>query len=148
MTVTQVSSGSDLLLVEIDFPEIPALRLFDYWTRPSLLTKWWPQEAELVPQVGGYYHFSWSQMNWHLRGCYTGFEPGERLSFTWKWDHEGPDAHVREVRVIFAPMASEGTHLLLAHGPYLDTPEDQVLRLDHHLAGWQHFLPRLQQVSG
>jgi hypothetical protein len=43
-------------------------------------------------------------------------------------------------------MADQGTHLVLIHGPYQDTPEDQEVRLEHHLAGWRHFLSRLASI--
>ena len=29
---------------------------------------------------------------------------------------------------------------------YPDSPDDQELRIEHHLAGWQHFIRRLQQL--
>ena len=50
--------------------------------------------------------------------------------------------------IVFEPVAPDGTRLLLTHGPYIDTPEDQELRIEHHLAGWKHFLSRLQQLFG
>ncbi len=145
MTVTQLPSEHAMLLIEVDFPSVTPHTLFDCWTQPSLLEQWWPQKAELVPQAGGAYHLSWPQMDWHLRGHYTSFEPGKQLGFTWKWDHDPEGAAEREVKLTFEPAATGGTRLLLAHGPYIDTSEDQELRIEHHLAGWQHFLPRLQQ---
>jgi hypothetical protein len=33
---------------------------------------------------------------------------------------------------------------VLTHGPYTDSADDQQVRIEHHLAGWQHFIPRLQ----
>lgn len=148
MAITQLSSSFDVLLVEADFPLVTPHTLFDYWVEPTLLQQWWPQEVEIMPQVGGIYHLFWSQMNWHLRGHYTSFEPGGRLDFTWKWDHDPPEAQERFVKIIFEPLATIGTWLLLTHGPYSDTPEDQELHTEHHLAGWQHFLPRLQHLLG
>lgn len=135
MTVTQLSSGHEILLVEAVFPTVNPQTLFRYWTEPTLLQQWWPQEAELQPQAGGVNHFSWPQMNWHLRGTYTLFEPAKRLSFTWRWDHDPPEATTREVKLVFEPIAAGGTRLLLTHGQYEDTPEDQGLRIEHHLAG-------------
>ena len=48
------------------------------------------------------------------------------------------------VDVTFEHTSDRTTRLLLTHGPYTETPQDQDLRLEHHLAGWLHFLPRLQ----
>ena len=148
MAVTQLPSGFDILLVEADFFAVTPHTLFDYWTQPTLLQQWWPQEAELVLQVGGAYHLSWPQMNWHLRGHYTSFDPGKRLGFTWKWDHDSQETGEREVKIVFEPVATDETRLLITHGPYIDTPEDQELRIEHHLAGWKHFLSRLQKLPG
>ncbi len=149
MVVTQLTSGPEILIVEADFPTADLRTLFAYWTEPMLLERWWPQHAEVEPRVGGAYHLSWPQQDWHLRGRYTTFEPSERLDFTWKWDHDPFDEPERTVAIIFEHVSgatSNGTRLLLSHGPYLDTPEEQTLRLDHHLAGWLYFLPRLQAI--
>jgi uncharacterized protein YndB with AHSA1/START domain len=143
---TQLPSGPEILLVEADFPSASPLTLFNYWTEPSLLQQWWPQEAELQPQMNGSYHLSWFRMNWHLRGHYTHFEPGKFLAFTWRWDHDPSEEATREVTITFSPAATGGTHILLSHGPYANTPEDQELRIEHHLAGWEHFLGRLQEA--
>lgn len=148
MAVSQMPSGPDILLIEAHFPSTTPHTLFNYWTQPTLLQQWWPQEAELVAQVGGAYHLSWPQMNWHLRGHYTSFEPGKRLGFTWKWDHDSQEIAEREVNIVFETVAADGARLLLTHGPYSDTLEDQELRIEHHLVGWKHFLPRLQEVIG
>lgn len=146
MAITQLPSASTILLIEADFPSISPQMLFDYWTQPALLQQWWPQRAEVVLQTGGSYHLSWPQMDWHLRGHYTSFKSGTDLGFTWRWDHDAQDASEREVKLAFKPLTISGTRLLLSHGPYTDTPEDQELRIEHHLSGWQHFLPRLQQL--
>jgi len=154
MPVIQLPSGPNILLVEVDFPAALPHTVFDYWTQPALLRQWWPQEAEVESRVGGAYQLGWPQMDWHLRGRYTAFEPGKRLGFTWRWDHDEPDEPEREVLIVLEPLppdrpdGPDGTRLLLTHGPYSDTPADQELRIEHHLAGWQHFLPRLQQVLG
>lgn len=146
MAVMQRPSGMDELVVEANFPSTDPQTLFRYWTEPTLLTQWWPQTAETDPRVEGAYHLSWPQQDWHLRGRYTVFEPGNRLGFTWKWDHDPPQEPERGVAVVFESVVSGGTRLVLTHGPYRDTPEDQALRTEHHRAGWLHFLPRLQRV--
>jgi uncharacterized protein YndB with AHSA1/START domain len=144
--VMQIASGPEILAVEAGFPAANPHALFTYWTVPTLLQQWWPQHAEIEPYVGGAYHLTWPQQDWHLRGRYTTFEPGERLCFTWKWDHDAPTDSVREVTIAFTPGNSGGTGLFLTHGPYLDTLEEQELRLEHHLTGWMYFLPRLQAL--
>lgn len=111
-----------------------------------MLQQWWPPLAELEACEGGTYHLAWPQMNWHLRGLYRAFVPGKQLSFSWHWDHEPPEVDQKTVEVLFEGLAGGGTRLLLTHGPYYATPEDQARRIDEHLAGWMHFLARLQQA--
>ena len=148
MSITQLPSAPTTLIIAALFPTTAPETLFAYWAQSALLQQWWPQQAELEPQLGGNYHLSWPAMNWHLRGHYTAFEPAQRLAFTWKWDHDPQELREREVSLTFEPVPTGGTRLLLTHGPYDDTPEEQAIRSEHHLTGWQHFLPRLQGVVG
>src|SRR5215469_10018312 len=143
MAVTQLSSDPETLIVEATFPNTAPSITFRHWTQPELLRQWWPEQAEIQPYTGGRYHLSWPRMEWHLRGRYLAFESPSNLAFTWRWDHDSAEEATREVRIAFEPMADQGTHLVLIHGPYQDTPEDQQVRLEHHLAGWRHFLTRL-----
>lgn len=146
MILTQLPSSPEILLIEAGFPSITPDTLFRYWTEPALLTQWWPQEAEVEPRVEGAYHLIWPAMDRHLRGHYTTFEPGKKLVFSWRWDHDTPELSTREVELVFMPLPTGGTRLQLTHGRYLNTPIDQEIRIEHHLAGWQHFLPRLEQA--
>lgn len=148
MSVAQIPSSPELLLVAGEFPATPPQDLFAYWTQPELLCLWWPLEAEVEPREGGSYRLSWPTQGWNLRGRYTVFEPGERLGFTWRWDHDAEGAGERQVMVIFGPLTTGGTRLRLTHGTYVDTPDDQELRIESHLVGWLHFLGRLQQTVG
>ncbi|HUY76299.1 MAG TPA: SRPBCC domain-containing protein [Ktedonobacterales bacterium] len=157
-------SGDETLGVTTVVPGCPPVRVFDYWTIPALLCQWWPQHAVVEARVGGGYTLMWPQMDWRLRGRYTIFSPGHSLAFTWAWDHDQADAAPRLVTVEFAPTttaddaddaddadateATLGTRLTLTHGPYVGTPSDQELRIEHHLAGWRHFLPALQRAAG
>ncbi len=117
--------------------------LFDFWTNPDQLKKWWPPVAELEPRLSGTYHFSWPSQNWHLRGKYTVFKRGEKLAFTWKWDHES----VNETRVTlsFASLPI-GTRLTLQHEGYAKTKEDRKIG-EEHIEGWMFFLGKLQEIT-
>ena len=141
----QLPSDLTTLIFETRFPDTNTQKVFNYWTQPTLLQKWWPQEAEIEPHTGGQYHLSWPKMNWHLRGHYTSFEPGERLTFTWRWDDEVEGSYETVVDVTLESNTNGETRMLLTHGPYAETPEEQNLRLEQHLTGWLHFLPRLQE---
>lgn len=137
--VSQAPSPFETLIVIADYPGVTPERVYAYWTTPSLLCMWWPQQAELDARIGGAYKLSWPAMNWRLRGRYTAMQPGARLAFTWVWEHEATD--VRGVEVLFAPHES-GTRLTLRHGPYADTPADRESR-NGHIEGWLHFLAKL-----
>ena len=153
-------TGNETLVVTTDVPDCSPVRLFDFWTLPELICQWWPQQASIEARVGGAYLLTWPAMDWRLRGHYTAFDPGHLLAFTWAWDHDSTDAPPKLVTIEFAAtIAAEdaededrtldqpGTRLTLTHGSYLATPAEQELRIEHHLAGWRHFLPRLQQAA-
>lgn len=148
MAITQLPSDFESLLIEAPFPSTHPSLLFSYWIEPDKLPKWWiwPQEIEIQPYIGGAYHLGAPQKNWHLRGNYTLFDFPRQLTFTWRWDHDLQEDATREVKLIFEPLGSGGTRLVLCHGSYKNTPEDQELRIEHHLAGWNYFLPRLQEM--
>jgi len=130
------------IVVCAEFRDIEPEKLFDYWVKPELLQEWWPEEAEVEQGVGGSFHLSWPERNWHLRGNYTGFEQGRWLEFTWKWDHE-PDRPMRIVTVSFRRGSAWGSLIMVGHGLYNDSAEDQEEKAGH-LEGWLYFLGRLQ----
>lgn len=145
MSVTQVSSDFDTAVVTASFPTCPPDSLFAYWITPQLLTQWWPPEAEIEPCLHGSYHYCWPQMQWHLRGHFTDFEPGRKLAFTWRWDHY---PHTTHVVVDFVPLAENGTQLTVTHGTYGESSEDQEAR-QGHIEGWLHFVGKLENcLSG
>lgn len=141
-TVHQLASNADQLIVAAEYPDLSPLQLFDGFTVPELLAQWWAPEAAIEPYAGGHYHLAWSQMNWHLRGSYTEFVPGERLAFTWHWDHE-PEKPARLVEIDFAP-SDAGSALRLKHGMY--APDDLEER-QSHLDGWLFFLEQLGNLE-
>ena len=146
MVVTHMASDVTTLMIQADFPTIPIATVFAYWTQPRLLERWWPQVAEVEAWEGGSYHLSWPSIQQDLRGQYVTFVSNERLVFTWQWDDDSEEQGERLVSLHFDINLDEGTILTLSHGPYGVTPSEQAIRTDHHLAGWLHFLPRLQEA--
>lgn len=137
------STPDHVVLVET-FARSSPDQLFQYFVDPDLLVQWWPQTAEVEPRLGGTYHLAWPSMNWHLRGDYTEFSPGDVLAFTWKWDHDRAKP-VRTVRITLAPVET-GTKLEIVHGTYTGSAEDQEER-QGHIEGWAHFLEKLGSIS-
>src|SRR5947209_5741477 len=140
--IEEVPTSPDQLVIRSDFPACGPQSLFDYWVKPDLLTRWWPQEAEVDGQEGGAYHLSWPTMQWNLRGTYLVCDPGKTLRFTWKWDSDPPDLPESTVSLSFEPIFDGGTRLTLTHEPYDDSLESQEARTGHQ-EGWTYFLTKL-----
>jgi uncharacterized protein YndB with AHSA1/START domain len=106
---------------------------YAHFTDPELLTAWWPEVADTDPSPGGRYHLQWPGPGWHLHGEYAETVPGERLSFTWAWDHEDAE---RFVTIGFRPDGDD-THLTVEHTYGGDEERDG------YVEGWVFFLGRL-----
>jgi uncharacterized protein YndB with AHSA1/START domain len=139
-------SGDDKrqLRLTAGYPHLTAAELFAYFTRPALLTEWWPPTAVLEPRPGGRYAFTWPAMDWTLSGEYLVFEPEQRLLFTCRWRHE-PDLPERRVEIVVSNL-DQGSQLQLTHEAYGDSEREQADR-QSHLEGWTHFLERLWSAS-
>jgi len=125
-----------------EFPVGPSL-LFDFFTRPELITKWWPKEAEIEAWVGGKYVLSWPAQGWTLRGEVTCFEPATRFGFTWVWDHGAKGFEPLRVLLGFGATDS-GSVLLIEHGPF--GAEDAEAR-EGIIEGWLHFGAQLRAIA-
>lgn len=139
------TSTKEKLVLRADFSNLSPVQLFNYFTKPDLITQWWASQAEIDAKLGGNYVISWPQMDWYLRGTYTEFVAGQALTFTWKWDHK-PDLPERTVQLEFQARAEGGSTLVLMHGSYGDSDTEQEDR-QSHLEGWQHFLNELAKLQ-
>lgn len=146
MSIVQLPSSQDTLLLVAEFPSIECGQLFEYWIRPELLRGWWPQDAHVDPQVGGVYQLIWhGEPEWTMRGHITTMRPGEDLGFSWKWDHEPPEFPPLQVDVRFEPMPNGGSQVKIQHGPYGDSSDEQEAR-QGLMEGWEFFLSKLQRL--
>jgi uncharacterized protein YndB with AHSA1/START domain len=132
----ETSTSARLVLETTLAVRDPAI-VTDHFTDPDLLTAWWAGEAKIDTETGDYM-FVWPEQGWTLRGRFLERVPGQRVGFTWRWDHE-PELPPRTV-LVTTEAVPEGTRLTITHGDY--TPDDQDERADH-LAGWMHFIGRL-----
>ena len=142
MPIRELDANTDSLTLEADLP-VPPSTVFDYLVTPDLLIRWWPPQVEVDARPGGGYVMSWPNQGWHLRGEFTDFDPGNRVAFTWHWDHE-PDLPTRLVSIHLEPTAT-GTLMRLIHGAYGQDAIEQADRASHR-EGWLHFLGRLEQA--
>ncbi len=137
----QIPSPFDKLVVYGDFHGFSPEELFDHWVMPTLLTRWWHVNAEVVPRVGGVYRFYWPEQYWFLQGTFEVFDRGERLRFGWTWNHEPGIYEPLWVDLSFMPIEN-GTRLAIYHGPYENTEVEQGAR-QGNLEGWIHFGSKL-----
>lgn len=123
------------------FRHITPHELFGYWTEPAKLQLWWPEEATTEPAPGGRYRYAFPGPGHTLTGTFSEVIPGERLAFSWRWEHE-PGVPERHVVVDFEPR-DENTLLTVTHGFY---GAGEAEEREGQLEGWQHFLGRLERL--
>jgi uncharacterized protein YndB with AHSA1/START domain len=136
------------LKLEGEFPGLTVAQMFDYWTKPELITKWWPPKADIEAKVGGKYELTWTDeegaMKWQLSGKVTEFEQNKRLGFTWDWTgSENPNKSTVSLEFI---ESKGGTKLRVTHGPYTESADDQEHRRSQ-LEGWQFFGAKLRKLK-
>lgn len=146
MPITQLPSEQDTLILSAEIPAMTPEAAFDHFSRPDLITKWWPQKAEIEQREGGIYHLHWPAQNWTMRGEITTYDPGRAFGFTWKWDHDPAGASPLDVAIDFEPTADGGTAMRITHGPY-DGSEDSQKEREGHLEGWNYFIGELERVA-
>jgi uncharacterized protein YndB with AHSA1/START domain len=141
---TGTSTGTSTSTTDISIERVLQAtidRVYDAWTRPELLTRWYCPNPELElkvdadVRVGGSYVVT---MGPHVvRGSYTELEPPELIAFTWKWDHASAASQVR----VELSEVDGGTRMLLSHTG-LENAED----VKNHLRGWEGDLVRLPRL--
>jgi uncharacterized protein YndB with AHSA1/START domain len=139
-------STKEWLELKTVIPGASPEKVFDWWTKPELLTKWWPPEAEIELKEGGKYTLTWKSMKWILEGKVKSFERGKSFVFTWRWNFDAPEVATQEVHLAFQASGTD-TVLVVRHGPYLDTAEDVEGRKGH-IQGWNQFGRRLIEELG
>src|SRR4051794_33535986 len=145
MTLEWLERDGTRIVAELRIPGADPDTVWRVGVEPDELGRWWPDEAQ-VDSDARTLHLSWPRMKWHLRGRILDWDPGRRLTFTWKWDHE-PDLPERMVTVDLLPRPDiRGTELRLTHREY---GEGEVEAGDRqsHLDGWDYFLPRLEAAA-
>jgi uncharacterized protein YndB with AHSA1/START domain len=131
--------------------EAPPARVYDAWTTPELLTRWFapsPDFAVIVHRaethVGGKYRIEMrhaSGKSHIVVGEYRELNRPTRLVFTWAW--EGSPMTDTMVEVEFRPSGS-GTEVVLTHSRFATEAER-----DEHLKGWNGCLSQIEgAVSG
>jgi uncharacterized protein YndB with AHSA1/START domain len=135
----------------------PRERVFEAWTDPGQLKKWFgPDEEFLVPQakvdlrVGGKYRIQMKNPDGEFHtvaGMYREVKPPERLVFTWAWEKDGsePDFGEVEPTEMLVTLEFHGlgqqTELVLKQKQFAS-----VESRDRHEVGWTGCLDRLERL--
>jgi uncharacterized protein YndB with AHSA1/START domain len=122
-------------------------RLFDAWTQPAHLRKWWgPQSvvctaAEVDLRVGGTYRianqFPDGKVLW-ITGEFEAIDRPRRLVYTWRLSAQ-TEVHER-VTVEFLPCGPDDTEVIITH----ERIRDVAVR-DMHEQGWRGCLDGLMK---
>ena len=130
----------------------PPERVFEYWTEPELVAKWFGPgdfdvpSSDLDLRPGGKWRTTIRSPEGKLRtvsGVYNTIDPPRRLVFTWAWDDDdGVRGHETKVTVTLEPTPG-GTRLRLVQEDF----QNRELR-DRHNGGWASSLNKLQRLAG
>jgi uncharacterized protein YndB with AHSA1/START domain len=141
-----------ILRVERTF-KAPAQAVFEAWTSPELLRRWWPAGpdwetpvAEVDARVGGKLRLVMrnpSGEEFGGGGEYIEISPPHRVVFTWTWDgHEGH----RGTQLVEVELdeQEDGTTTLLLTNRGLEDEEARRL----HREGWERSFDNLERALG
>jgi len=125
------------LIVERVF-KAPPERVFNAWTDPAILVKWWGPEGYTTPDCdmdvrpGGAWRTRMTGPDGDhvVSGIYREIVPPKRLVMTWGWERDGERGHVTEIDLTFEP-APEGTRVRLVQRVF-----QSVEARDLHNMGW------------
>jgi uncharacterized protein YndB with AHSA1/START domain len=130
--------------------DAPAEAVFDAWTNPEVLRRWWAADgawrtpvAEVDLRVGGGYRLSMEDPDegtlHTVRGEYREVSRPDRLVYSWCWEEaDGRSGHVSTVTVAFLGEG-ERTTVVLEHSG-LASPQS----VQQHRAGWEGCLESLR----
>jgi uncharacterized protein YndB with AHSA1/START domain len=146
--VSEQLNSTDLRL-ERTF-DASAEEVFDAWTNPEVLRRWWAADSSWVTpvadidlRVGGRYRLSMEDSatgtTHTVGGEYREVRRPERLVYSWRWERsDGQPDHTSTVTVEFL-NEGERTTVVLEHSD-LPSPESR----DQHERGWIGCLDNLQ----
>ncbi len=130
--------------------DAPVASVFDAWTNPEKLRRWWGPgefrcpEAEVDLRPGGSYRLVMQPTagdSFELGGTYREVEAPSRLLYTWRW-LTGPAADGSEslVEVVFRDLG-ERTELLLVHSDFPASHGAAPYKM-----GWDGGIPKLETL--
>jgi len=130
--------------------EAPREEVFQAWTDPDEIKKWFAPGPAFVPEasvelrVGGRYRIAMrdeTNNSSHVAtGVYREIKPPERLVFTWSW--EGDPQSGEMLVTVELREQGKGTELVLTHELFTTVESKQ-----RHEEGWIGCLDKLAQIK-
>jgi uncharacterized protein YndB with AHSA1/START domain len=146
--MASTQSATQSLEVRRIIPASPE-RVYDAWTKPEILTRWFAPSGDYTVTVhggearaGGQYRIEMRHKNGASHvvvGEYREVRRPTRLVFTWKW--EGTPMSDTVVTVVFRPNGRH-TEVVLTHTGFATEPERE-----EHVKGWIGCLSRLETLE-
>lgn len=146
---TSTKSEDRVLEIERHIKATPE-KVFDAWTKPEQLVKWWGPEGFNVPEhvisvvKGGGWRTVMRSPEGTLHTCagvYRTIDRPNRLEFTWAWEQEdGKPGHETLVAVTFEP-ADGGTRMRLVQKTF-----ESATARDGHRGGWTSSFDCLERL--
>jgi uncharacterized protein YndB with AHSA1/START domain len=140
--------SNDELRLERTF-KAPRERVFDAWTDPSIMARWFGpantavDQCELEPRVGGRYRLvvrAGEGKTNEVSGEYRTIRRPSMLVFTWAWTQaDGSRGHEYTIEVGFAETP-QGTRLTLVQHAFVDAEQRA-----NHQHGWQGSFDKLDE---
>lgn len=135
-----MSDDGSILRMERIFPAEPQ-RIFQAWTDPEQLVRWWGPEGMTTPRCemdvreDGTWLTTMRNADgeeFTVSGVYRVIDPPRRLVMTWAWHNDGVrDGHETEISIDFDAVDG-GTRLVLEQKSFKE-PEHR----DRHRGGWE-----------
>ena len=146
-------SATDTTVVRLERTfDAPAGEVFDAWTNPEVLRRWWKAEpegtvpvAEVDLREGGSYRLAMqnpgSEQTHTVRGRYVRVARPELLEYMWAWELD--DGSVGEESTVVVRFHADGdrTNVVLEHSG-LPTPDSR----EKHGHGWNGCLDSLGRI--
>ena len=133
----------------VRFINVPPDRVYDAWTDPAQLRRWFGPENVRTRKitadvrVGGKYRWDLTTPEGEEMsafGEYRELVPGKKIVFTWQWDDDEDWENWTSVVTIELFERGGGTELRFRH-EQLPSEESR----DRHSEGWNSLLNRLEQ---
>ena len=129
-------------------PAPPAV-VFEAFSDPGELEKWWGPEGFTVPslefdaRVGGSYRIEMRPPDgdpFHLTGDFREVDPPSVLAYTFRWEDPDPDDVETLVQLSFR-RHGDSTEVVLSQGPF-----KTVARRELHRGGWTDSFDKLARL--